>query len=376
MSKAASKPSWEEYKKENDINILKEKYGQQLEQMKFRFKDVDDIILYRFLKAFEFDVKAASENLELSLKWKIDNNFKELSEKAQEMSESEYPHANVIARFRYEREDFCMSKSGCPVSFMKISRLNPVSFMGNISQDMLSEYYLCLFAKKFEMYHQLSKESNCIIRGIRIFDLEGLGMQHLSREMQAYLKSVLGPANKYFPEHLYKAFIINAPSVFSVGWSLIKGFLPERTIKKVEVLGKDYKDRLLQFISEEELPIIYGGKNPNVVIPDLEEEYTKAIVGARKTLDIDVLIEKENEVVYWDFRTTSADIKFQVTFHPEGTESNPIQVIETTRVESFKKVIKGHYHPNRPGRLLIQFDNSYSMLKSKELIYLIEKREA
>jgi hypothetical protein len=191
----------------------------------------------------------------------------------------------------------------------------------------------------------------------------------MSSEMMKYLMNIIKPAQANFPEHMYKSFIINAPSVFSVGWSIIKPLLPERTIKKVMILGSDFKDVLLQYIPEEELPVEYGGKNDKTLWEDIEADYTKCTVPARGN----VTIEKElpaGSKLTWDFRTISADIGFEVKFVLEGGSAT--KVINYSRVESFKKIQIGEFVAEKSGKVILTFDNSFSMMTGKQLIYLVQ----
>lgn len=54
--------------------------------------------------------------------------------------------------------------------------------------------------------------------------------------------------------------IVNAPPSFTAIWSVIKRWLSKETAEKVDVLGKDYKDVLLNLIDAESLPSTLGGK--------------------------------------------------------------------------------------------------------------------
>jgi hypothetical protein len=54
--------------------------------------------------------------------------------------------------------------------------------------------------------------------------------------------------------------VINAPSVFSTLWPLVKSFLDPVTVSKIHVLGADYKEKLRELVDEDQLPVEYGGK--------------------------------------------------------------------------------------------------------------------
>ena len=63
-----------------------------------------------------------------------------------------------------------------------------------------------------------------------------------------------------YPECMGKFYIINAPWAFSAVWSIIKPWLDEVTVAKIDILGASYKDSLLKQIDEENLPGVFGGK--------------------------------------------------------------------------------------------------------------------
>lgn len=54
--------------------------------------------------------------------------------------------------------------------------------------------------------------------------------------------------------------VINAPYVFSGVWAVVKGFLDERTRKKIRIIGGGYRKVLLEFIDDEDIPSFIGGK--------------------------------------------------------------------------------------------------------------------
>lgn len=48
--------------------------------------------------------------------------------------------------------------------------------------------------------------------------------------------------------------IVNAPSSFTFIWSVIRPWLSKETADKVDILGSDYKDVLLNLVDAESLP--------------------------------------------------------------------------------------------------------------------------
>ena len=58
---------------------------------------------------------------------------------------------------------------------------------------------------------------------------------------------------------LGKVAVINAPSTFTVIWNVVKPWLSKETAAKVDILGSDYKDVLLDLVEPENLPSSLGG---------------------------------------------------------------------------------------------------------------------
>lgn len=53
--------------------------------------------------------------------------------------------------------------------------------------------------------------------------------------------------------------IVNAPSSFAFIWSVMKPWLSKETAEKVDILGSDYKDVLLDLVDADALPSTLGG---------------------------------------------------------------------------------------------------------------------
>ncbi len=53
--------------------------------------------------------------------------------------------------------------------------------------------------------------------------------------------------------------VINAPPTFTAIWNVVKTWLSKETAAKVDILGSDYKEVLLDLIDAENLPSSLGG---------------------------------------------------------------------------------------------------------------------
>eukprot|EP00057_Strongylocentrotus_purpuratus_P010436 XP_011664910.1 PREDICTED: SEC14-like protein 2 [Strongylocentrotus purpuratus] len=109
---------------------------------------------------------------------------------------------------------------------------------------------------------------------LMIFDMENLGVHHLWKPaIDMFIKTAV-IAEQHYPELIYRLFIIRAPKIFPVTYSLVKPFLREDTRKKIQVLGSNWKEVLLKQIDPDQLPVYWGGTKTD---PDGNEMCTSLI---------------------------------------------------------------------------------------------------
>jgi len=57
-----------------------------------------------------------------------------------------------------------------------------------------------------------------------------------------------------------KMFIINSGTTFTAVWSIVKGWIDEKTRNKIEVLGSSYMTKLEAFVDVSQIPDFMGDK--------------------------------------------------------------------------------------------------------------------
>ena len=74
-----------------------------------------------------------------------------------------------------------------------------------------------------------------------------------------YVSAATSISQDRYPETMGKFYIINAPWAFSAVWTVVKPWLDEVTVSKIDIIGTSYKDKLLLQIPAENLPKDLGG---------------------------------------------------------------------------------------------------------------------
>ncbi|XP_044732366.1 SEC14-like protein 2 [Chrysoperla carnea] len=346
----------------------------------------DDYFLVRWLRARNWNVEDAEKMLRDSLKWrekwevdtKLANGWK-----APEQLIKYYPSG--LAGH---------DKDGAPLIVIPFLELDIYGLLHTASKEdmirhtiQLLEYYLDLAAKSGEN------------KVMGIIDLEGFRLRDFTYKPAAeFAISLIQIYEQNYPEILKKCFIINAPKVFAIAFSIVKNFLNDYTLSKIQIYKADpkkWKPALLEHISADQLPEIYGGTmvdpdgNPRCVskiklggkIPkelyankedllDNNNDYVHATVKKGEKLKLDYICADQGYILSWDFKTDGHDIKFAINRIDE--DGNKDNVVPSKRVNCNYDSEVGVIECVAPSTYTVIFDNTYSYLRSKKIQYNIK----
>ncbi|KDO28771.1 hypothetical protein SPRG_19985 [Saprolegnia parasitica CBS 223.65] len=74
-----------------------------------------------------------------------------------------------------------------------------------------------------------------IYRHICIFDLSGIGLKHMAPSVINFLKPIFDLGQVYYPESLFRMYLVNAPFVFWGTWKIISNFIDPETKEKIQI---------------------------------------------------------------------------------------------------------------------------------------------
>eukprot|EP01038_Epipyxis_sp_PR26KG_P008106 gene8106-10978_t len=261
---------------------------------------LDDDDCYRFLIARKNDVPKAFEMLTKWATWYCTTPLPGVSycpkdvllhcqeDSKEDVFSSYFIHSNL-------GED----KEGHPLFWEKTGHVTKVyaEVKKNLTED---EIYVRNIRQQELMIKRLKAQSHKYGRYIGkqsiIFDLKDLAFSVDTAAFSA-LKKTIAVQEAYYPERLSTMFIINAPSFLPGLWGLVKPWLDPVTAQKIQILGKNYIDKLREFIDDDVIPVEYGGKNASFSWKwpanyELYEGLPLGKLNATKSISID-----ENEVV-------------------------------------------------------------------------------
>ncbi|KAJ3815357.1 CRAL-TRIO domain-containing protein [Lentinula lateritia] len=119
-----------------------------------------------------------------------------------------------------------------------------------VNAECLTREILPAAAKKY------GKEIDSVLV---IIDLKGFGLSKFW-QMKHLAQKSFQISQDYYPETMGRLVILNAPSTFTIIWNAIRPWIAKETANKVDILGADYREQLLELVDEENLPWAVGGK--------------------------------------------------------------------------------------------------------------------
>ncbi|KAF2366394.1 CRAL-TRIO lipid binding domain [Trinorchestia longiramus] len=263
--------------------------------------------------------------------------------------------------------------------------------------DYVKSTALCLEQCKAMMAEESKKRGYPVCQLTCIFDLEGFSYKEFT--FKPALDAVIALMQVYesnYPELLRVGYVINAPKIFTVAYAMLKPFLQEVTINKIQIFGRTgWQELLLQDIDAEVLPKHWGGTRvdpdgnemcPSVIClggPVPKEYYLKnkakrnrkhlttITVSKGGTEKLTFKVTEPDSVIKWEFETDDYDIAFRV--YEEDSLNDPL--VPHRRVNSHLVPEEGQVVCPSAGTYVFEFDNSFSYLRAKKLYYSVQMIE-
>ncbi|GLC39215.1 hypothetical protein PLESTM_000864700 [Pleodorina starrii] len=213
----------------------------------------DDHDCARFLKARNYDPQAAKQMWDGMRAWRRENRVDTIRDWFVFNERREYDRLFPTGLHKTDKE-------GHPVLIQQLGRVN-ISALYKLTND--DRIRLAHIAENEHLrrvvFPACSRVSGRPIDQLfTIIDLEGVAFTSVMRTT-SLLKMFMAMDSNNYPETLAHMTIINAPGWFSTSWSAVKSVLSGDTVRKIEILGKDYQSALLRHIPRANLLVEYGG---------------------------------------------------------------------------------------------------------------------
>ncbi|XP_019621718.1 PREDICTED: CRAL-TRIO domain-containing protein C589.09, mitochondrial-like [Branchiostoma belcheri] len=114
----------------------------------------------------------------------------------------------------------------------------------NRDMDVLTKFTVYMLETLSNMSDQGEIDNICVLFDMKDFSLRNMDYQ--------FVKTLIMLLQRYFPERLGVCLIVNAPTLFSGCWLIIRPWLDERTRKKVAFVYSE--EELSEYIGVDALP--------------------------------------------------------------------------------------------------------------------------
>jgi hypothetical protein len=161
-----------------------------------------------------------------------------------------YPHG-------YHKTD----KMGRPIYIELMCKVNLTNLFKITTEDRMMKYYIKGYERLMKKrFPACSRAKGVIIeQSLTILDMDGIGLGMVVGKTKEFVKIASDIAQNYYPEMLGAMYLINTSFLFGAVWSLVKGFIDEKTRNKIKVEKSNYTKKLLEVVDAENLPTFFGG---------------------------------------------------------------------------------------------------------------------
>jgi len=355
------------------------KYKSQIDEVKGKLDSklvtstTDDVSVYRFLRHNKFDVSKSVTQLNATLKWRAEYKCDEIRTKVAGWPQEKFPHAERIAKYFPLNWAHKTDRKGriCEIDFMGHSR--PAQLAKEMSLKDFTEFFLTQWERTMEHVNKETARTGQIQRMVQISDMNGLGLKHLDMAGLAHIEAVTTLFQTHYPDLLAEIFIVNAPWLFSTFWKLSSSWLAEEVRNSTHMLPS--VDDLKHYFDPANLPVHLGGKceckGGCIREVDPDEGFTKVDVAAGKFHQVKQEVEK-GALVSWEYRSRGGDIQFAASFTPKG--GNKEVLVKLTRRAAHIRGMDGGFEAKQEGTLVLSFDNQYSAMTGKVILYRLDKQ--
>lgn len=384
-----------------------------LQQLRRNMEDVlkprhTDDYLQPFLRARNYDLGKAEKMIRLVLSMRELYQMDNLEDyKAPEVTEK-YEFVSLIG----------FDKEGSPVRYLSLRDSDIPGFMMAMSTIELGRYCEHIVEYDRRALEEENRKTGRNAKGYNfIFDMNGFSVQQL------IVKPVLETGldlikifQDFHPEDIKSVYFVNAPVVFYAAFNLFKPVLRLGLLERIYVYSKDsVPDKLLEAIDHEILPQSIGGSRvdpngdpmyPSVIkhggkVPQhlyrMNQEYLQEnqpgaktfVIPARSFYEVAAVVEKSGTRIRMEFRSEHYSVGLRLLYKhlPYGMmqaddldhlqiqnigDGEATLISSPARIQSHLAPVDEMFHCWCPGIYIFHFDNTFSLIHSKRVIYRTE----
>jgi len=341
----------------------------------------DDWDMLRFAKARKWNLKAAIAQFAGQLKWRKQANVNFiLDDPPEEMELFKQVMPSLLDTY---------DKYGRPVFVQNVGQIHVPVIKKFVTTKMAVRCHTWFQERYLQMMRMsTAKLGKPVSQVLSIMNLQGLSTDAI--DCLDIVKAMTKLDERFYPETLGNTVILNAPSIFSGVWKMIKGFLDPVVASKVIICSKGKGERkLAEFFDDiAVLPAEIGGKRVGGMnqtplktvmagcTAKEEKEFKRVNVGRGDDLELKVDVDATTpQMVHWHFRTLDNDIAYGVFYDRAG--KRPAPLVKMNKVNSHTMPQGGQVYigAGKSGTIRMRLEN-YRVMFSRTVVYKIWSRPA
>jgi hypothetical protein len=236
----------------------------------------DDLWILRFLLSSNNRIKAALKDATTALQFRKDYNLDELDIRR-------HP-ATMELNHTAMRKFLSCCKKGAMSFTVPDTRRGVVTYFhyASINQHKLVEVLplqervlAMVYATEwsFQWLDYISRTTGRFTKEIRLIDMHGFQLSDANLENIITDGKAMRIMGDVYPQMLESIYMTRSPKWMQIPWRLVHPFLPKRVVSKLDFISperhEEERKRLHRFVTEENLPVRFGGKNLQWPVPAL-----------------------------------------------------------------------------------------------------------
>ncbi|KAK4004692.1 SEC14-like protein 2 isoform X1 [Daphnia magna] len=376
-----------------DLKLLNDEQKANLNKFRnivkdFKLKDSSDEYLLKWLIVQDFNVTRAENMLRQSLEWRRVREADDILDT--------YTPIEVMRKY-FSIGQVGIDKFGCPVFACSFGRIDIKGIRLCLTNKEYNNFVTWLLETfVLSVQKEIERTGKLTLQMVFILDFEHFSMKQLASKLA--VETILDIVKHFlanYPDLFRRAFVINAPRIFSVLFAMIKPLIPATDFPKIKIFAankSEWLPALLEEIDADQLPSFYGGTltdpdgNPkcpskfnmggevphtyylsnNGPIAKNYMETVNIMAGVSGKKKFKFKVDVPESVMRWEFMTEGGDISFRI-YSKDSKED----LVPLVRVDSHLAMEEGQVTCDQLGKYVFEFDNSFSYLRTKKVRYHI-----
>jgi len=230
-------------------------------------KKHDDLWILRFLLSHKKKGKKALKAMKYTLLFRKEHKLDEWGDIRGNPPSIDCEMTRQIFQYAQEgaQQDVLPDPKRGLVLFLQMAGIDGQTMVKNVDESAWLPYFSYCSEYTHQWLDYITRTTGRLTKHLRIIDLKGISLSKISIECNRRDGKAMGVMEDCYPQLLQCICVCHSPRWLQIPWRIVRPLLPKRVVKTMDFINPSItkeRHRLLEYISEENLPERYGGKNP------------------------------------------------------------------------------------------------------------------